>query len=181
VPLNVIKTGIPDCVILQPVVFHDERGFFFESFNKRGMVQLGIDYEFVQDNQSHSKRNVLRGLHYQIKQIQGKLVRAISGEIFDVAVDLRKSSPTFGKWIGARLTSADRSMIWIPPGFAHGFVVLSEHADVAYKATDFYAPEHERTILSSDRELNIQWPVQEPILSAKDLRGTCFRSAEVFE
>lgn len=180
-PLNVIKTGIPDCVILQPAVYHDERGFFFESFNKQGIAQLGINYEFVQDNQSHSKQNVLRGLHYQIKQIQGKLVRAISGEIFDVAVDLRKSSPTFGKWIGARLTAADRTMIWIPPGFAHGFVVLSEHADVAYKATDFYAPEHERTILSSDPELNIQWPVQDPILSAKDLRGTCFRSAEVFE
>src|SRR5215467_430953 len=130
--MNVAETEIPDCLILSPTVYHDDRGFFFESFNERWLPQLGIPYKFVQDNQSHSKRNVLRGLHYQIQQMQGKLVRVISGEIFDVAVDLRKSSTTFGKWIGVRLSSADKRMIWIPPGFAHGFVVLSEHADVAY-------------------------------------------------
>lgn len=179
--MNVAETGIDDCVILCPKVFYDERGHFFESFNERRIAELGINYRFVQDNQSHSKQNVLRGLHYQVKQVQGKLVRVLNGEIFDVAVDLRKGSPSFGKWIGVALSSTDRKMIWIPPGFAHGFVVLSKEADVLYKTTDFYAPEYERTILCTDPDLNIQWPVESPVLSEKDHRGTSFRAAEVFE
>jgi len=179
--MEVSRTGIADCLILCPRVFRDERGFFYESFNERTMTELGINQRFVQDNQSHSRRNVLRGLHYQIKQVQGKMVRVVAGEIFDVAVDLRRSSPSFGKWIGVRLSSANKKMVWVPAGFAHGFVVLSETADVIYKTTGFYAPEHERTIHYGDTDLNIQWPVRVPIVSAKDNQGTSLRMAEVFE
>lgn len=179
--MEVSLTGIADCLILCPRVFRDERGFFYESFNERTMAELGIKQRFVQDNQSHSRQNVLRGLHYQIKQAQGKMLRVVAGEIFDVAVDLRRSSPSFGKWMGVRLSSADRKMVWVPPGCAHGFVVLSESADVLYKTTDFYAPEHERTIHYGDADLNIQWPVRVPIVSANDNQGTWFRKAEVFE
>jgi len=178
--MNCIETEISDCRIITPRIFRDDRGFFFESFNERTFSDLGINHRFVQDNQSHSKHGVLRGLHYQIKQAQGKLVRVLSGEIFDVAVDLRKSSPSFGQWIGERLSSTDKKMIWISPGFAHGFVVLSETAEILYKATDFYAVEHERTIVWNDPDLQIDWPIASPILSEKDRRGLRFRSAEVF-
>ena len=178
--MHVAESGISDCVILCPKVFHDDRGFFFESFNRETLAELGIDYQFVQDNHSHSRQNVLRGLHYQIKQAQGKLVRVAAGEVFDVAVDLRKSSPDFGKGVGVRLSAENKKMIWIPPGFAHGFVVLSEEADFLYKTTDFYAAEHERTILWNDPDLNIEWPVQSPILSEKDRCGSSLRMAEVF-
>lgn len=180
--MKAIATRIPDVLIVEPAVFGDERGFFLESFNERTMRSIGIDRHFVQDNHSRSQRNVLRGLHYQIDQPQGKLVRVVSGRVFDVAVDLRRSSPTFGQWEGVELTAENKRMFWIPPGFAHGFVVLSESADFLYKATDYYAPKSERTILWNDAELGIQWPhTGEPILSAKDAAGTPFRMAEVYE
>lgn len=180
--MKVIATRIPDVLIVEPAVFGDERGFFLESFNERTMRSIGIDRHFVQDNHSHSQRNVLRGLHYQIDQPQGKLVRVVSGRVFDVAVDLRRSSPTFGQWEGVELTAENKRMFWIPPGFAHGFVVLSESADFLYKATDYHAPKSERTILWNDTELGIQWPrAVEPILSAKDAAGTPFRIAQVYD
>lgn len=179
--MNVTRTAIPEVLILEPKVFGDSRGHFFESYNRRAFEAFGIESNFVQDNQSKSQQNVVRALHYQIRQTQGKLVRAISGRIFDVAVDIRRSSPTFGKWVGAELTSENHKMLWIPRGFAHGFSVLSESAEVAYKADDFYAPEHERTILWNDSAIGIDWRVSgEPILSPKDLQGKHLRDAEVF-
>ena len=179
--MNVVRASIPDCLCLQPRVFPDERGFFFESYNERELAKLGVNYKFVQDNHSRSGKNVLRGLHYQIGQAQGKLVRVASGEIFDVAVDLRRSSPYFGKWTGLRLSSENKTVFWIPPGFAHGFVALSESADLLYKATDFYAAEYERTIQWNDPDLKIEWPIDvPPIMSDKDRAGMLFRAAETF-
>ncbi len=179
--MNLIKTAIPDVLIIEPNVFGDARGFFLESWNKRAFLEAGIKARFVQDNHSHSARNVVRGLHYQIKQPQGKLIRVIVGEVFDVAVDIRKSSPTFGKWTGTKLSTQNKRIIWIPPGFAHGFLALSESAEVLYKTTDYYLPEHERTILWNDPDLAISWPVSgEPLLSAKDRQGVPFAKAEAF-
>ena len=175
-------TAIPDVKIIEPKVFGDERGFFLESFNKRNFAAAGIDGEFVQDNHSRSARNVLRGLHYQIKQPQGKLVRVIAGEVLDVAVDLRRSSATFGRSITCVLSAANRQMAWVPPGFAHGFLVLSEIAEFVYKTTNYYAPEHERSLLWNDPQLEIAWGLQsEPILSAKDRAGLRLADAEVFD
>lgn len=180
--LKITRTQIPDVLVLEPKVFGDDRGFFFESYNRREFRETtGIDSEFVQDNHSRSRKGVLRGLHYQIRQAQGKLVRVIAGEVFDVAVDLRRSSPTFGTWIGFYLSAETKRIAWIPPGFAHGFLVTSEYADFLYKTTDYYAPEHERTILWNDAELAIRWPLDgEPTLTEKDKRGSPLRSAEVF-
>ncbi|HEX2460199.1 MAG TPA: dTDP-4-dehydrorhamnose 3,5-epimerase [Vicinamibacterales bacterium] len=181
--MKVTRTEIPEVLVLEPRVHQDERGFFLESYNRRifeGATGLSVD--FVQDNTSFSVRYVLRGLHYQIRDPQGKLVQVMAGEIFDVAVDLRRSSPTFGKWVGVTLTGAGHRMIWIPQGFAHGYIVLSEHAIVFYKTTDYYAPEHERTIVWNDESLAIRWPLEgQPILSDKDRRGSSFRSAEHFD
>ncbi len=180
--MNVIQTNISDVLIVEPEVFADARGFFYESFNKKLMQAAGITGDFVQDNHSHSIKNVLRGLHYQIKQPQGKLIRATVGEVFDVAVDIRRSSPTFGKWVGFNLSAQNRRMAWIPPGFAHGFLVLSEHAEVLYKTTDYWAPQFERTIIWNDASLGITWPIQgDPQLSAKDMAGITIDRAEVFE
>lgn len=177
-----IPTSLPGVVVLEPRVFADERGFFLESYNEKEFAELGIADRFVQDNHSSSQRNVLRGLHYQLKQAQGKLVRVVEGEILDVAVDLRRSSPTFGGWEAQRLSSENKRMLWIPAGFAHGFYVISENAQVFYKATDFYAPEHERTVMWNDPDLNIEWALEgEPIVSAKDQRGVLLRDAETFE
>ena len=182
--MKVIRTAIPDVLILEPRVFGDERGFFLERYNKREFVRAtGVDVEFVQDNHSRSSRNVLRGLHYQVKQAQGKLVWAVAGEIYDVAVDLRKGSPTFGKWAGFSLSAQTKQMAWVPPGFAHGFLVVSDVAEVLYKATDFYAPEHERTLLWDDADLRITWPLEGgegPLIAAKDLGGQPFRSADLY-
>lgn len=180
--MNVIPTAIPDVLIVEPQVFTDARGFFYESFNKKAMQVAGITGDFVQDNHSRSARNVLRGLHYQITQPQGKLVRVVAGEIFDVAVDIRRRSPTFGKWVAMNLSAQNRRMAWVPPGFAHGFLVLSEFAEVLYKTTDYWAPQSERTIVWNDRGLAIAWPTgEEPQLSAKDKAGTTFKEAEIFE
>jgi dTDP-4-dehydrorhamnose 3,5-epimerase len=180
--LKKIPTSLPGVFVLEPRVFGDERGFFLESFNERAMRELGIDQHFVQDNHSCSSRNVLRGLHYQIKQAQGKLVRVVEGEILDVAVDLRRSSATFGRWEAVRLSGENKRMLWIPRGFAHGFRVLSEKAHVLYKATDYYAPEHERTLAWNDPDLKIDWSLDgEPTVSAKDQRGSSLANAETFE
>jgi dTDP-4-dehydrorhamnose 3,5-epimerase len=177
-----IPTSLPGVFALEPRVFGDERGFFFESYNQRIMAEAGIIEIFVQDNHSCSSRNVLRGLHYQLKHPQGKLVRVVEGEILDVAVDMRRSSPTFGGWEGVRLSGENKRMLWIPAGFAHGFRVLSEKAHVLYKATDFYAPEHERTLAWNDAQLKIDWELDgEPIVSVKDQRGATFRDAEYFD
>lgn len=177
-----ISTSLPGVVILEPRVFGDERGFFLESYNQKVFAELGIEERFVQDNHSSSRRNVLRGLHYQIKHAQGKLVRAVEGEILDVAVDVRRSSPTFGGWEAVRLSGEKLRMLWIPPGFAHGFRVISEKAQVLYKTTDYYAPEHERTLAWDDPDLKIDWEVDgKPIVSAKDQRGIRLRDAETFE
>src|ERR1700691_5591662 len=177
-----IETSLPGVFILEPRVFRDERGFFFESYNQQSMAKVGITEPFVQDNHSSSSFNVLRGLHYQIKHAQGKLVRAVEGEILDVAVDLRKSSKTFGRWEAVRLSGENKRMLWIPAGFAHGFRVLSEKAHVLYKATDFYSPEHEQTLAWNDPQLEINWELDgEPIVSAKDRRGAAFRDAESFD
>jgi dTDP-4-dehydrorhamnose 3,5-epimerase len=179
---NKISTSLPGVVILEPCVFTDERGFFLESYNERAFVELGIGEKFVQDNHSSSQRNVLRGLHYQIKNVQGKLVRAVEGEILDVAVDVRRSSPTFGGWEAVRLSDQNKRMLWIPAGCAHGFLVISKQAQVLYKATDYYSPEHERTLMWNDPDLKIAWDVEgEPIVSAKDQRGVVLRDAETFE
>ena len=168
--------------ILKPRVFGDERGFFLESYNERALAELGIEERFVQDNHSSSQRNVLRGLHYQVKQVQGKLVRAVVGEILDVVVDLRRSSPTFQGWQTVRLSGENKRMLWVPAGFAHGFRVTSEQAQVLYKTTDYYAPEHERTLAWNDPDLKIDWELDgEPIVSAKDQRGVFLRAAETFE
>jgi dTDP-4-dehydrorhamnose 3,5-epimerase len=180
--LKKIPTSLPGVFILEPRVFGDERGFFFESYNERAMAEAGILERFVQDNHSCSSRNVLRGLHYQVKQPQGKLVRVVEGEILDAAVDMRRSSPSFGRWEAVRLSGDNKRMLWIPLGFAHGFRVLSEKAHVLYKATDFYAPEHERTIVWNDPHLKINWELDgEPIVSPKDQRGAAFRDAESFD
>lgn len=177
-----IGTSLPEVFILEPRVFGDERGFFLESYNELKMAEVGISDRFVQDNHSCSSRDVLRGLHYQIKHPQGKLVRVAEGEILDIAVDLRRSSRTFGKWEAVRLSGENKRMLWIPIGFAHGFRVLSEKAHVLYKATDFYAPEHERTLAWNDPHLNINWELDsDPIVSTKDQRGAAFDDAEVFE
>lgn len=177
-----ISTSLPGVFILEPRVFGDERGFFFESYNRQSLADAGITEDFVQDNHSCSSRNVLRGLHYQLKQPQGKLVRVAVGEIIDVAVDLRRSSPTFGQWEAVRLSGENKRMLWIPAGLAHGFRVLSEKAHVLYKATDFYAPEHERTLAWNDPALKINWELDaEPIVSAKDQQGLLFRDAEGFD
>ena len=180
--MSVIGSEIPDVLVLEPKVFGDDRGFFFESFNERTFAEkTGVSARFVQDNHSRSARNVLRGLHYQIKQAQGKLVRVVAGEVFDVAVDLRKSSPTFGKWAGISLSAENKRMMWIPLGFAHGFLVLSDSADFLYKTTDYYAPEHERCILWNDPDIAIEWPLQrEPTLAAKDKVGRRLKDADVF-
>jgi len=180
--VSVIGSEIPDVLVLEPKVFGDDRGFFFESFNERTFAEkTGVSARFVQDNHSRSARNVLRGLHYQIKQAQGKLVRVVAGEVFDVAVDLRKSSPTFGKWAGISLSAENKRMMWIPVGFAHGFLVLSDSADFLYKTTDYYAPEHERCILWNDPDIAIEWPLQrEPTLAAKDKVGRRLKDADVF-
>ena len=179
--MKVIQTTLPDVLLLEPRVYGDARGFFMESYNKRVFAELGLAVEFVQDNHSRSGRNVLRGLHYQIVQPQGKLVRVVRGAVFDVAVDLRRGSPTFGRWEGVELSEDNKRMLWIPPGFAHGFLVLSESADFLYKTTDFYAPEHERCIRWDDADIGIAWPLLgEPILSTKDRQGKRLREAEVY-
>lgn len=177
-----IPTSLDGVVVLEPRVFRDERGFFLESYNEKAFEEQGIKERFVQDNHSFSTRNVLRGLHYQVQQAQGKLVRVGHGEIFDVAVDLRRSSPSFGKWEAVRLSEDNKRMMWIPAGFAHGFRVMSEAAHVLYKTTDYYAPQFERTLAWNDPELNIKWELEsDPIVSAKDQRGSALRDAETFE
>jgi dTDP-4-dehydrorhamnose 3,5-epimerase len=177
-----ISTSLSGVFILEPRVFGDERGFFFESYNQQSMAAIGISEQFVQDNHSCSSRNVVRGLHYQLKQPQGKLIRVVEGEILDVAVDMRRNSPTFGRSEAVRLSGENKRMFWIPIGFAHGFRVMSERAHVLYKATDFYAPEHERTVAWNDPDLKINWEADgEPIVSARDQRGVAFRDAESFE
>ena len=180
--MKAIPTEIPDVLILEPRIFGDERGFFFESYNATRFRELtGFNGEFVQDNHSRSAQGVLRGLHYQIRQPQGKLVRVVAGEVYDVAVDLRRSSPTFGQWIGVTLSAENKRQLWIPAGFAHGFYVVSEMAEFLYKTTDYYAPEHERTLRWNDPQLGIDWPLAgEPTLSTKDQHGIPFSSAEYF-
>jgi len=181
--VKVERTSIPDVLVLEPKVFRDARGYFYESYNRRSFAAAaGLDVEFVQDNQSRSARNVLRGLHYQVRQPQGKLVRVVAGEIWDVAVDLRRGSPSFGRWAAAKLDGDSHRMLWIPPGFAHGFVVLSEQADVIYKATNFYAPEHERTLLWNDPAIAIPWPLAgDPVMTDKDRHGVPLAGAENFD
>lgn len=181
--MKIHMTAIPDVLMLEPRVFGDERGFFLESFNARAFREAtGLDLNFVQDNHSRSARNVLRGLHYQVRQPQGKLVRCVQGRVFDVAVDLRRGSATFGRWVGQELSDQNKLELWVPPGFAHGFVVLSESADFLYKTTDYYAPAHERCIAWNDAELGIEWPIEgEPILSDKDRLGARLSEAEVFD
>ena len=182
--MRFIQTDIPDIILIEPHVLSDTRGFFLESYQAKQFAKAGITASFVQDNHSSSEQGVLRGLHYQIQQAQGKLVRVIYGDIYDVVVDLRRSSPTFGQWVGVHLSAENKYQLWIPPGFAHGFYVLSEHAEVLYKATDYYAPEWERMLLWNDPELGIKWPLIEelsPILSEKDAHGTLLADAECFE
>jgi dTDP-4-dehydrorhamnose 3,5-epimerase len=180
--MNKIETSLAGVWIIEPQVFGDARGFFMETYNEATMLALGLEGRFVQDNHSFSARNVLRGLHYQIGRVQGKLVRVAAGEILDVAVDLRRSSPTFGKWQGVVLSGENKRMLWIPTGFAHGFRVMSESAHVLYKTTDLYSPAHERTIAWNDADLGIDWQLAgEPIISAKDQHGTPFRQAETYE
>jgi dTDP-4-dehydrorhamnose 3,5-epimerase len=177
-----IPTSLPGMFILEPRVFSDERGFFLESYNEKVMAEAGIEERFVQDNHSCSRRNVLRGLHYQIKQAQGKLVRVVEGEVLDVAVDLRRSSPTFRRWEAVRLSGENMRMLWLPAGFAHGFRAISDKTHVQYKATDCYSPEHERTLAWNDPDLKIDWQLEgEPIVSAKDQRGVALYHAETFE
>ncbi|MEB3339847.1 dTDP-4-dehydrorhamnose 3,5-epimerase [Okeania sp.] len=181
--MNVIVTKIPEVLLIEPKVFGDERGFFMESFNQRNFSEkTGVNLEFVQDNHSRSRKGVLRGLHYQIQQVQGKLLRVVVGEIFDVAVDIRKSSPSFGKWVGYLLSAENKRQLWVPPGFAHGFLVVSETADVLYKTTDYYAPQYERSIIWNDSEIGIDWPLDgiEVKLSQKDEAGTTLRDADLF-
>lgn len=180
--MQVIQTALPDVLIIEPKVFGDSRGFFMESYNARRFREVtGLDVDFVQDNHSRSGKGVLRGLHYQIRQPQGKLVRVVRGSVFDVAVDLRRNSPAFGKWAGVELSEDNHRQLWIPPGFGHGFLVLSESADFLYKATDYYAPEHERCVRWDDPAVAIAWPLDgEPVLSAKDRDGKPLGEAEVF-
>lgn len=183
--MRVERTPLPDVLLLEPKVFGDARGFFLESYNRRVFEQAtGVGAEFVQDNHSRSARGVLRGLHYQLQQPQGKLVRVTAGEVYDIAVDLRRSSPAFGRWYGVKLSADNQRQLWVPTGFAHGFLVLSEYAEFLYKTTDYYAPQHERCIAWNDPDLAIQWPLldglKEPLLSTKDKAGVRFRDAEVF-
>lgn len=183
--MRALPTELPGVLVLEPKVFGDARGFFMESYNKRAFAQLtGLSPEFVQDNHSRSARGVLRGLHYQIRQPQGKLVRVTAGEVFDVAVDIRRASPHFGRWYGAVLSAENQRQMWVPAGFAHGYLVLSESAEFLYKTTDYYAPEHERAIVWNDPQLDIRWPLPAgmagPVLSAKDKAGVLFKDAEVF-
>ena len=180
--MKVIQTAIPDMLILEPKVFGDTRGFFMESFNARSFQEAtGLSVDFVQDNHSRSAKGVLRGLHYQIQQAQGKLVRVVRGSVFDVAVDLRKGSPTFGKWEGVELSEENNRQFWIPPGFAHGFLVTSESADFLYKTTDYYAPEHERSLAWNDPDVGVEWPLDgAPLLSAKDVQGRRLPDCDVF-
>ena len=180
--MNVIPSDIPEVLILEPKVFGDDRGFFFESYNERDFIEkTGVNVRFVQDNHSRSAKSVLRGLHYQIRQPQGKLVRVIKGEVYDVAVDIRRSSPTFGKWTANVLSEQNKRMLWVPPGFAHGFLVTSDYAEFLYKTTDYWAPSFERCIAWNDPNLAISWPLQgEPALSDKDRNGLPFKTAEVF-
>ncbi|HQS03894.1 MAG TPA: dTDP-4-dehydrorhamnose 3,5-epimerase [Halothiobacillus sp.] len=181
--MQAIPLSIPDVILFEPRVFGDARGFFFESYNQRKFVEaVGYSVDFVQDNHSRSARNVLRGLHYQIQQAQGKLVRVVDGEVFDVAVDIRKNSPTFGKWVGEILSAENKKQLWVPPGFAHGFVTLSENAEFLYKTTDYWAPEYERCIAWNDPAIGIEWPGDGPFnLSAKDQQGALLAVAEIFE
>ena len=180
--MNVVPTEIPEVLIIEPKVFEDDRGFFFESFNRRSFAEkTGVEADFVQDNHSRSSQNVLRGLHYQIQQPQGKLVRVVAGAVFDVAVDIRKSAPTFGKWVGCLLSAENKRLLWVPVGFAHGFLVVSQTAEVLYKTTDYYAPGQERCILWNDPDLAINWDLTAPpVLSAKDQAGQPFKAAELF-
>jgi dTDP-4-dehydrorhamnose 3,5-epimerase len=174
------STEIPDVVLIRPKVFGDSRGFFFESWEERQFAAAGLGVKFVQDNHSRSTRHILRGLHYQNQQIQGKLARVVTGTVFDVAVDVRRSSPTFGRWVGAVLSAENHHMLWVPPGFAHGFLVLSDSADFVYRCTDFWAPTHERAIIWNDPDLKVAWPLPtgvKPILSAKDAAAVSFRDA----
>lgn len=181
--MRAIETALPGVLVIEPRVFDDARGFFFESWNERTFARVtGLAVRFVQDNHSRSRRGVLRGLHYQIRQPQGRLVRVVRGAIFDVAVDLRRPSPTFGRWFGVELTEGNHRQLWVPPGFGHGFLVLSESADVLYKASDYYAPEHERSLLWNDPAVGIDWPLDgiEPLLSAKDAAGLPLAQCEVY-
>ncbi len=181
--MRVTPTAIADVLVIEPTVYSDARGFFFESFNERAFAEAtGLNVRFVQDNHSRSVKNTVRGLHYQIRSPQGKLVRAVSGEIFDVVVDLRRNSPSFGKWVGHRLSAENKNLLWIPVGCAHGFAVLSDYADFLYKTTDYWAPQHERTLLWNDPALGIDWPLAGvPILAAKDRVGKPLSEAEVFD
>lgn len=177
-------TAIPDIILIEPQVFGDERGFFMETYRLSLFSEAGLPEKFVQDNHSGSRRGALRGLHYQIRQAQGKLVRVIAGEVFDVVVDLRRSSPAFGKWVGVSLSAENRLELWIPAGFAHGFYVTSEWAEIAYKATDYYAPQWERTLLWNDPDIGIAWPLlsgEQPTLSTKDAQGKCLGEAELYD
>ena len=180
--MKVTQGALPEVLVLEPRVFGDERGFFLESYNQREFREAtGIDANFVQDNHSRSARNVLRGLHYQMKQAQGKLVRVVAGEVFEVAVDLRRSSPRYGRWMGLHVSAENKRMLWIPAGFAHGFLALSEFAEVLYKATDYYAPEHERCVLWNDHDIGVDWPLTGvPLVSDKDSRGVALKLAEAF-
>jgi dTDP-4-dehydrorhamnose 3,5-epimerase len=181
--VKITPTALAEVLVVEPRVFGDERGFFFESWNARSFAEAGIPAKFVQDNHSRSARGVLRGLHYQIAQPQGKLVRVVRGSVFDVAVDIRRSSPTFGRWVGVELSADNRKMLWVPPGFAHGFLSLEDGTEFLYKCTDFYAPDHERTILWSDRQIGIDWPLPpgvSPALAGKDAAGQSLDSAEVY-
>ena len=178
--MKVTPTDIPDVLIVEPRVFGDARGFFFESWNRRSFAAAGLDVDFVQDNHSRSSRGVLRGLHYQIRHAQGKLVRVIAGEVYDVAVDLRRASPTFGRHVAVTLSADNARMLWVPAGFAHGFCVTSESADFLYKTTDYWHAEHERTLLWNDPALGIDWPVRDPVIAAKDAAGTPLARAETY-
>ncbi len=179
--MNVTPTALPDVLLIEPRVFSDERGFFFESWNLREFAHAGLDGTFVQDNHSRSARNVLRGLHYQIEHAQGKLVRVTLGEVFDVAVDIRRSSPSFGRWVGITLSAHNRRMLWIPPGFAHGFLVVSNAAEFLYKTTDYWYPEHERTLLWNDPALGIEWPLDgAPLVAPKDAAGRPLAAADLY-
>jgi len=182
--MNIIKTEIPDVRLLEPKVFGDARGFFMETYQQKIFAEAGLPVNFVQDNHSGSHQGSLRGLHYQISMPQGKLVRAVVGEVFDVAVDIRKSSPTFGRWVGVSLSAENKRMLWVPPGFAHGYYVVSDWAEFLYKTTDFYAPQFERTILWNDPQIGVHWPLvdgQPPLISAKDAAGLPLLQAQVYE
>ena len=180
--MKVIETSLPDVLLLEPRVFEDERGYFYESYNRRMLKDLGLDWEFVQDNHSRSRGGVLRGLHYQIQRPQGKLVRVVEGEIFDVAVDIRRTSPTFGKWVGFNLSGNSKIAAWIPPGFAHGFLVVSEEAEVIYKTTEYWYPQYERCMRWDDPALQITWPLNKsPVISERDEGGLDLSEAEVYD